>query len=236
MSIAPVRQEFTVKPSRAPTRVLALVCGLAVLLGQPAATAAYAWDYGRSSAPDGFLWPGCRDRMIVAHYDFNPPTSQWSAEFFLEDSTGQGVAANAVDSSEDPARGQVPFGFCSSSTQPGPFVIRTRFTYKDFWDPDGVAVWLRPARLRLERPGTRSVLLDRHRARSMHQTRQGWAPNRRAAMVVRAREGGRWHTIRHLTTNRRGYATFTVRHGVRIRVETVRTTDYRRSVSRALRS
>jgi hypothetical protein len=129
---------------------LALVAGLALvaLPATPRADAATFQPWGRASASDKVLRPGCR------HYQFryvvNPPSNHWAAEVFLS-SRGQGLASRAFASGADPARGRSSFRLCRQSVTYGAFKIRMKITYRKSFYENGEG-WVRPTYFRMVRP------------------------------------------------------------------------------------
>jgi hypothetical protein len=130
---------------------LALACGF-ILVSLPAPTYAGSAEYGRTWRKDGVLRGDCHEYGF--RYRVRPgqvqPGNDWSAEFFLVDRRGRGVASDVKDSEIDPRRGRGRFGLCRDATVPGRFKIRGKLSVYDGWALVDV-VWLEPGRFRLRR-------------------------------------------------------------------------------------
>jgi hypothetical protein len=109
-------------------------------------------EYGRTWRKDGVLRGDCHEYGF--RYRVRPgqvqPGNDWSAEFFLVDRRGRGVASDVKDSEIDPRRGRGRFGLCRDATVPGRFKIRGKLSVYDGWALVDV-VWLKPGRFRLRR-------------------------------------------------------------------------------------
>jgi hypothetical protein len=92
------------------------------LLANSAVAAGTYW--GSTGAPDRVLRPGCHNYGY--HYKVRPHGHDWSAETFLVDPTGEGLASGALDPDSDPRRGRSHFRICRPSTQAGRFTIRMK--------------------------------------------------------------------------------------------------------------
>ena len=129
---------------------IALVTGLAVvaLPATPGADAATYQPWGRASASDKVLRPGCRNYQFI--YRIDPPGDEWAAEVFLS-SRGKGLASRAFASNADPARGRSSFRLCRQSVTYGTFKIRMKITYRKGYYENGEG-WVRPTYFRMVRP------------------------------------------------------------------------------------
>ena len=121
----------------------------------PAPAVAGDADYGRTWRKDGTLRPGCHDYRF--RYRVKPAAvlegagDDWSAEFFLVDPRGQGLATVAKDSDIDPRRGHGTYRVCRETTRPGRFKIRGKLSVYDSGQLED-EVWIKVGRFRLRRP------------------------------------------------------------------------------------
>jgi hypothetical protein len=101
---------------------------------------------GSVHSGDGVFEKGCQSHRY--RYRVRPAGSDWSLELFLIGPRGKQVSTGYEFNGHDPNRGHGRFHFCSQSTQPGRFTVRSRLT----WD-DGQyhEKWLEPRTIRLHR-------------------------------------------------------------------------------------
>jgi hypothetical protein len=101
---------------------------------------------GSVHAGDGIFEKGCQSHRY--RYRVRPGGSDWSLELFLIGPRGKQVSTGYEFNGHDPNRGHGRFHFCSQSTRPGRFTVRSRLT----WD-DGQyhEKWLEPRTIRLHR-------------------------------------------------------------------------------------
>jgi hypothetical protein len=101
---------------------------------------------GSVHSGDGVLERGCQSHGY--RYRVRPGGSDWSLEAFLIGPRGKRLATGYEWKGKDPKRGRGRFEFCSQSTRPGRFTVRSRLT----WD-DGAyhEKWLKPRTIRLHR-------------------------------------------------------------------------------------
>ena len=101
---------------------------------------------GSVHSGDGAFERGCQSHGY--RYRVRPSGSDWSLELFLIGPGGKQVSTGYEWKGRDPKRGRGHFDFCSQSTRPGKFTVRSRLT----WD-DGEyhEKWLEPRTIRLRR-------------------------------------------------------------------------------------
>jgi hypothetical protein len=101
---------------------------------------------GSVHSGDGRFEKGCQSHGY--RYAVRPGGSDWSLELFLIGPRGKQVSTGYEFNGHDPNRGRGRFHFCSQSTRPGRFTVRSRLT----WD-DGQyhEKWLEPRTIRLHR-------------------------------------------------------------------------------------
>ena len=101
---------------------------------------------GSVHSGDGAFRQGCQSHGY--RYRVRPGGSDWSLELFLIGPRGKQVSTGYEWKGRDPKRGRGRFEFCSQSTRPGKFTVRSRLT----WD-DGEyhEKWLEPRTIRLRR-------------------------------------------------------------------------------------
>lgn len=101
---------------------------------------------GSVHSGDGVFEKGCQSHRY--RYRVRPRDSDWSLELFLIGPRGKHVSTGYQFKGHDPKRGRGLFHFCSQSTRPGRFTVRSRLT----WD-DGQyhEKWLEPRTIRLHR-------------------------------------------------------------------------------------
>ena len=101
---------------------------------------------GSVHSGDGIFEKGCQSHAY--RYRVRPGGSDWSLELFLIGPRGKQVSTGYKFNGHDPNRGRGRFHFCSQSTRPGRFTVRSRLT----WD-DGEyhEKWLEPRTIRLRR-------------------------------------------------------------------------------------
>ena len=101
---------------------------------------------GSVHSGDGAFKRGCQSHGY--RYRVRPDGSDWSLELFLVDPRGRQIATGYEWKGSDPKRGRGRFEFCSQSTRPGKFTVRSRLT----WD-DGKyhEKWLEPRTIWLRR-------------------------------------------------------------------------------------
>lgn len=101
---------------------------------------------GSVHSGDGAFERGCQSHGY--RYRVRPGGSDWSLELFLIGPGGKQVSTGYEWKGRDPKRGRGHFDFCSQSTRPGKFTVRSRLT----WD-DGEyhEKWLEPRTIRLRR-------------------------------------------------------------------------------------
>jgi len=145
---------MSLRTSIAGSSAALLLAGGLVASVPPAATAHDHWKpWGATRAPDQTLRPGCHRYRY--HYRVTPPTNSWSAEFFLVNRNGVGVASAAIDSASDPARGWRKWKICRASTVYGRHKIKMKVTYNPEPEdptPENIEGWVEPSRFRLTRP------------------------------------------------------------------------------------
>ena len=142
----------TPRPRRlgAALAVTLLVTLVGSLLGPaaPATAVDYKPGWGRTYAPDQPLRAGChayryRYRVMVAG-------DNWSAEIFLRNRRGVGIASHALDSGADARRGWRSFRICRPATVYGRHRIRIKITNCD--GLECTEAWGRTSYFRLYRP------------------------------------------------------------------------------------
>jgi hypothetical protein len=101
---------------------------------------------GSVHSGDGRLEKGCQSHGY--RYRVQAEGSDWSLELFLVDSRGRQVANGYEWKGHDPKRGSGRFEFCSQSTRPGKFIVRSRLTWDDGRTHEK---WLEPRTIRLRR-------------------------------------------------------------------------------------
>lgn len=129
-----------------------VLAGVLVLAGAPSAEAKQRFaKYAETARGDGTLRKGCHNYRYK--YRITPPkqADSWGLELFLTDPTGEDVASGGELFGSDPPKGKGRFRVCSTSTEPGTFKIRGKFTYYVGWDRK--QGWIKPTRFRLERAG-----------------------------------------------------------------------------------
>jgi hypothetical protein len=101
---------------------------------------------GSVHSGDGAFEKGCQSHGY--RYRVRAEGSDWSLELFLIDPRGKQIATGYEWKGSDPRRGSGRFEFCSQTTRPGRFTVRSRLT----WD-DGRyhEKWLEPRKVRLRR-------------------------------------------------------------------------------------
>lgn len=101
---------------------------------------------GSVHSRDGAFDRGCQSHGY--RYRVRPGGSDWSLELFLIGPRGKQISTGYEFNGHDPNRGRGRFHFCSQSTRPGRFTVRSRLT----WD-DGEyhEKWLEPRTIRLHR-------------------------------------------------------------------------------------
>ena len=101
---------------------------------------------GSVHSGDGIFEKGCQSHGY--RYRVRPGGSDWSLELFLIGPRGKQVSTGYKFNGHDPNGGRGRFHFCSQSTRPGRFTVRSRLT----WD-DGEyhEKWLEPRTIRLRR-------------------------------------------------------------------------------------
>jgi hypothetical protein len=116
---------------------IAVVLALATMLAGAALGAGTYW--GTTGAADRVLRPGCHNYPY--HYTVRPHGRDWSAETFLVDPNGVGLASGAFDPDSDPRRGRSRFRICRPSTSPGRFTIRMKVSI--FTGPNPTVHWVK---------------------------------------------------------------------------------------------
>ena len=101
---------------------------------------------GSVHSGDGTFRNGCQSHGY--RYRVRPGGSDWELELFLVEAGGKQVSTGYEWKGRDPKRGRGRFEFCSQSTRPGKFRVRSRLT----WDDGETHVkWLEPRTIRLHR-------------------------------------------------------------------------------------
>ena len=101
---------------------------------------------GSVHSGDGRFEHGCQSHPY--RYRVRPRGSDWSLEIFLIDPRGKQIATGYEWKGADPKRGRGRFEFCSQSTRPGKFRVRSRLTWDDGMEHQK---WLEPRTIRLRR-------------------------------------------------------------------------------------
>lgn len=126
----------------------AVLLAPALLVGGTAAPASAApkrHEWGRITAPDGVLRPGCHRYTYT--YDLHPPTGDWAVEVFVIHN-GQKVTSQGHLVGQDPLRGQGRYKLCRPTSTPGSWRIRGKLSVQN--GPDEYAEgWIQPAFYRL---------------------------------------------------------------------------------------
>lgn len=122
----------------------AMVIGLAP---PPAGAVVAEPSWGRTFAPDQPLRGGCH--AYNYRYRVMVPGDNWSAELFLRNRRGVGIASAAFDSGADPKRAWRSFKICRPSTVYGRHTIRIKVTTCSGFDCR--AAWGRTSSFRLYR-------------------------------------------------------------------------------------
>ena len=130
----------------------ALVTGITPPAGAQTDDRPHYKPWGSTSAHDQTLRRGCHRYRY--HYKIHAPTDYWSAEIFLVNPRGVGLASAAIDTISEPDRGTLFFRICRPSTVYGVHKLRMKITYctdRDCREPshDG---FVRPSTFRLKRP------------------------------------------------------------------------------------
>ncbi|HEX5861508.1 MAG TPA: hypothetical protein VFY58_06675 [Nocardioides sp.] len=117
----------------------AVLTAIALTVASPASAAFDAADElhslehvratGSVRSPDGVLERGCQTHPY--RYRVRPGGSDWSLEVFLSNRRGKRLATGYEWKGKDPRRGRGRFEFCSQSTSPGRFTVRSRLTWDD---------------------------------------------------------------------------------------------------------
>ena len=84
---------------------------------------------GSVHSGDGRFEKGCQSHGY--RYRVRPGDSGWSLELFLIGPGGKQVSTGYEFKGHDPKRGRGRFHFCSQSTRPGTFTVRSRLTWDD---------------------------------------------------------------------------------------------------------
>ncbi|WP_370248820.1 hypothetical protein [Nocardioides sp.] len=86
-------------------------------------------SYGRASAPDQRLRPGCHDYRF--QYRITAPGDGWMAELVLINPGGRRIANQTFVSGEHPRRASRTWTVCDTVTRPGRHTIELRVTNYD---------------------------------------------------------------------------------------------------------
>jgi hypothetical protein len=101
---------------------------------------------GSVHSGDGVLERGCQTHPY--RYRVRPRGSEWSLEVFLINPAGKRLATGYEWKGKDPRRGRGRFEFCSQTTRPGRYKVRSRLTWEDGRYHEK---WLEPRTIRLHR-------------------------------------------------------------------------------------
>ena len=101
---------------------------------------------GSVHSGDGVLERGCQSHRY--RYRVHPRGSDWSLELFLIGPGGKHISTGYQFKGHDPKRGRGRFQFCSQTTRPGRFTVRSRLTWEDGQYHEK---WLEPRTIRLHR-------------------------------------------------------------------------------------
>lgn len=102
-------------------------------------------EWGRITAPDGVLRPGCH--RYTYRWDLHPPQGDWAVEIFVI-RKGKRVASQGHLVGQDPLRGQGHYKLCRPTSAPGQYVIRGKLSVQN-GPNEYVEGWIQPAFYRL---------------------------------------------------------------------------------------
>lgn len=112
------------------TGTSALLASLLVVASPPSSQAAPDYKpWGTVTSKNHVLKGGCH--RYVYRYKITSPTNQWSAEIFFISPNGTGLAASAIDSGSQRAKGKRRITVCRPSTSYGKHKIKMKVSYTE---------------------------------------------------------------------------------------------------------
>lgn len=126
----------------------ALLSSLLVVATPASSEAREFKPWGTATSKNHVLKRGCH--TYAYRYRIKPPTEFWSAEIFLMDPRGLGMASGLLDSAVDRKRGTKKFEICRASARYGTYKLRMKVTFNR--DREVIDGFVKPTRFRFTRP------------------------------------------------------------------------------------